>query len=235
MNQFTDETDKPGVQPPINNAGVAAALRQQSVSIMLDDILAPCGPHQRAVLGMFALSQRFNFDLSKLLADLNPELPRGYQAIVTGFSNAIEEGETVDDSLQKHPSLLPARTVLALQLAGENNTLEPLYAGILNRRHDANLAINSEKNGALSGLLHACGVGLLATAVIIFLMIKIVPQMLDMLEEFGIRQPAAFELFTLVPVYWVPVIFIVAIAMSPILIPALIKFLYSWSLSLIHI
>ena len=228
MTEYTDD-ESTHLETDLNSipSSVEAILHRKSAQHMLQDIVATCGPHQRAILDMLAISQIHNVDLNLLLDDFLPELPRSYQPAVTFVQAQLNAGKSLVEALSESPQLLPTRSVAVWQMATDNQTLLLLCSEILEQRYDSAHSQNRYQV-APKGCLHAIGVSLLATVVTVYIILKIVPQLKDLLEEFGSSPPFVFDWLISAIGYFGPLLLLCGLLSTPILFPVLLSFLRSW-------
>ena len=195
----------------------------QRASKTATDICNSCAPHQRAILGMLALSDRHQLPLSDLLADLKLEIPRRFRDSIDQVNDEIAEGITPIESIARQRGLLPVPAIAAINLAQESNQLGLLYDRVLERTEEVSEVIPSERQKILWSLLRNGFIYLIIFTVFTFVCVKIIPELKDMSEEFGMETVVIFDWFGVMAKFWfIP--FLIFMLITTLLSPAIYRF-----------
>ncbi len=152
------------------------------------ELLRSCAPHQRTVLGILALAERYELDPAPMLSSLGTELPSAYRYQCHELAEGLATGIGADQALKEIPGLLPPSVVLALNLAREEGKLAAFYSSVLDRTAESDLEVSAEQTG-FGDLLGLAFKTLTIAYFMMFILMKIVPEFFKMLQEFGVEAP----------------------------------------------
>ena len=170
---------------------------------LVNEIQETCAPRQRALLSLLAISQKHKLPPKQLVASFADDLPRTpletrrrtrkfYWSRVHDFSEELKQAQSMPDSLEKFPGLLPGAVELALRLEREAGTLDEFTDAWLNRPPDyVYEATRSQTfvNSMFTLFFKTFVIFNLA----IFIVIKVFPEFQSMMEEFGVEPPPIFD------------------------------------------
>lgn len=167
-----------------------------------------------------------------LIASLADEL-RGKTALqMHQLANRMSAGLDFVEALEESPSLLPPSLILAFQLARENGTMPEFKSALADldteRAVDPAFDEGNHVSRYVGLLFRVFAIGL----IFVFISLKVFPEFLKMLEEFGVEPPAALDLvievMNLFEKFWVVFLMILVLAV-PLYFPAIRMYLRRWN------
>lgn len=177
-----------GLESPTENL-----VRDYCLDSLLVELMAASSPHQRAVLGLMAVSHCHGLPLAPMLSRLAGETSGGFSSQAMYLAALVHSGEPPVDALRKTTLVLTPTVVKALGAARDDEKLDQLYHAVLQRSQEygADLDFGNEDDGRFSHLIKR---GLFVMATILFIMLKIVPEFQKMFQEFEVELPALMKL-----------------------------------------
>lgn len=150
---------------------------------MVHELLASLLPHQRSILGLLAINDHVNQNPAQGLSMLGCELPGKLGFDLIDLANSLETGNELFKTLEQYPKLVPPQAVFLLKIAQAEGILPYVYQQIRQRYPRINSS-SEFRNGAGFGLLLKI---LFVLGVIGFLILKIIPEMAKIFEEFRVE------------------------------------------------
>ena len=200
--------------------------------VTVSELLDSCAPHQRALLGVVAVAEVHQMDAAALVKSLAYELSGGARVGLLQLAERMSEGSEFIDACSEVPLVVPPSVLLAFQLARENGTLTALNLKLAERNFENEKDPAFEEGNYVSryvGLLFKVSI---FGVIIIFISIKIVPEFLQMLSEFGVEPPIALRFVTTIfdslVKFWFVGLLMLIIAI-PFCFPAIRQYLRRWN------
>ena len=219
---------EPSRNSPSDTSAEQRYADEQTVKVLFQS----CTPHQRALLSILAVAERYQLDPAPMVASLGAELPGWYRKQADQLAEELAQGVDADEALNHVPNLMPTPVALAIRVAREEGSLGELYSAILRRSpiNDDSSPNEDENNFAL---LSRLGLRILTVSfLIIFILLKLIPEFSKMLQEFGVEHPHTLTLLMIacdkIAKFWFVGVLIV-IAMIPFGIPACRRYLRRWN------
>ena len=173
----------------------AELVLQFAIVDTIGEMVEITAPHQRALLSILAVAERYQIDPVPLLKALAVEL-RGFDRLsVTELADKIGSGACVVDALDGTPNVLPVYCVLALRLARDDGNLSKLYSAWLERQPEDEVDAFSRDEQPVSMIMRTAAYTFAVCVMLVFLCTRIVPEFQKMYEEFGIDLPAVMTQF----------------------------------------
>lgn len=158
----------------------------------VSELLADSTSHQRALLGLMAVSHCYDLPLAPMLSRLGGEASGAFSSQVMYFASEVHQGEDPLTVVQDLDRVLTASSALALQVARENGSLSDLYRALLQRppEPDSDVDADKEIDARLSRLIIRA---FFVMSVVSFTAVRIFPEFSRMLEEFGLEFPEIMQ------------------------------------------
>ena len=191
-----------------------------------------CAPHQRALLGVLAVAQIHNMDPAALISSLASELSGSTRLKFESLAEQMSAGVEFVDAVEEIPDLLPPSVILAFQLARDNGALLKLNKSIADLDANRELDASIDEETCVSRYAGLMLRIFIFFSVISFTALKIFPEFLKMLEEFGVEAPVSLrmliEVLDLCAKLWFlfPLFLFVAI---PFCLPGIRRYLRRWN------
>jgi ABC-type multidrug transport system fused ATPase/permease subunit len=178
------------VDPNVSRASDASS----SMRPLMKRLFNACTPDQAGLLRMLAVAHIQNVDPAPLVDSLGRELPIGRRVLIRQLATKLSDGQSLTEAIANDQRLLPEQAIVALRLAAETDTLDAFFHGILAcpavNEGSAQFQLANRPPGYL-GLYFKT---MYMLCVLVFIMVYIVPQFLQMLDEFGLAPPRALFL-----------------------------------------
>jgi hypothetical protein len=149
----------------------------------VNDLLASMTPQQRTIVGLLAISDQTNQNPAKLLAQLGCELPGTMGTQLVDMANLLAEGNQLFKTIEQYPKLVPPQAVVLLGLAESEGTLKFVFSLVRNRFPCLH---RPQEIGIGSGIRMLLKI-FAAIGLITYLMIKVVPELKKILDEFNVE------------------------------------------------
>lgn len=159
------------------------ALAELKWSQSINDLLESLTPQQRAILGLLAISDHTKRSPMKLLSQLGCELPGKMGFDLIDMANLLAAGNELFKTLEQFPRLVPPQAVILLRLARDQGLLEYSYDLIRQRFPRLDRPREIGVGSGISLFLKA----VITIGVVSFFLIKVVPELTKILEEFKIE------------------------------------------------
>ncbi len=158
------------------------------------ELLESCAPHQRALLGVLAVAQIHNMDPAALISSLASELSGSTRLKFESLAEQMSAGVEFVDAVEEIPDLLPPSVILAFQLARDNGALLKLNKSIADLDANRELDASIDEETCVSRYAGLMLRVFIFFSVISFTALKIFPEFLKMLEEFGVEAPVSLRM-----------------------------------------
>ena len=206
--------------------------QQGFATATIAELLESCAPHQRALLGVLAVAQIHDMDPVPLISSLAAELRGGPRLKFERLAEQMSAGVEFVDAVEEIPELLPPSVILAFQLASENGTWLTLNTTIADLDANRELDSLSDEETYVSRYVGLMLRVVIFGLVIVFVAVKIFPEFLKMLEEFGLEAPVSLRLLIKILDLCVKLWFLIPLIMVfaiPFCLPGIRKYLRRWS------
>lgn len=150
------------------------------------DVLDEAPPYQRLVVKSLALIHQHQVDPLPILEGLARELPRAARNEVWKLIANLEPGDDLLEQLQQTNHVLPDGLVQALILAQQNGNLSTVYLKVLQRGPQLDECNPGSRSSV--GLFGPVQKMLFVFFVIFVLVVKVVPELKDILIEFDLGE-----------------------------------------------
>ena len=157
------------------------------------ELFADSTPHQRAALGLMAISHCYDLPLAPMLGRLGGEASGTFARQTMFLASEVYRGEDPLTAIQDLDHVMTPSSVLALQVARENGSLSDLYQSVLRRPPQPDSGVDESKDidARFSRLMIR---GAFVMFLVLLVVIRILPQYGRMLEEFALEPPVVMEL-----------------------------------------
>ena len=197
------------------------------------DLMADLLPHQRAVFGVLAIAEHCRLDPVPLLYQLSDEMPGSDRYTTRLLAEQIQQGVAPQEAINQSAGLLTPLSQFAWRIACDLNVVPQLNRELLNRSPEiADVWTTADNGTSLSKFGRLFFRAVFFLAILSFVLLKIVPELKTMLDEFEIEMPAAMTLWLRISdfvVDWsllIPVLFLILLLTS---FPLWKEYLQRWN------
>ena len=173
--------------PTVKNSSSPLSLEQDyELDSVMAELIAVSSPRQRAVLGLLAVSHCYDLPLPPMLSRLSGETSGGFSRQAMYLAFLVHGGQDPVDAVLGLDRVLTSSSALALQVARDNGNLPQLYRAVLerSREYESDADFGKDDDVRFSRLLFR---GFFTLWVILFIMMKVIPEFCKMFQEFGIE------------------------------------------------
>lgn len=151
--------------------------------------------HQRALVHVLLMCQRRRLDPAIFVDRLATEFSHGSRLTLRQVARLLAEGTPVVDALEQTPGALDPSALLLLQLSLETGTFPESMQSLIAQDAAVDPMLDARAGSMETQLIQTAGGFLVASLVVSFLMLFIVPTIEKMFYEFGITIPASMVWF----------------------------------------
>lgn len=209
----------------------------------LTEMLEPALPHQRAILGVLAIADRYRLPPAPFLHALAVELPNRYRGPIHQLAEELESGVELTVAIMPDPKpgasashsaapiitdplavapfdrrLMPTSMVIGLKMAARDQRLPKLFAAALERVPESRTNGSGNDENWMTKNLRFAVRTFFFVAILTFFMLRIVPEFIKMLAEFEIGPPPIMLLLIEISIWIMQFWFIVPL-IALLLIP----------------
>ena len=157
------------------------------------ELFADSTPHQRAALGLMAISHCYDLPLAPMLSRLGGEASGTFARQTMFLASEVYRGEDPLTAIQDLDHVMTPSSVLALQVARENGSLSDLYQSVLRRPPQPDSGVDESKDidARFSRLMIRGAFVMFLVSVVV---LRVLSEFGKMLEEFDLEPPVAMGL-----------------------------------------
>ena len=201
-------------------------------------------PRQRALISMIAICEKHDLPADEILASFSNDLPRTpledrrrtrkfFWSRVQNLADEslADDSNSTFEKAAGHVGLLPDFANVAMRIQRENGTQGKFNEAWLRRSPDY-LHDQSQSKSLFAQIVMLSLKVAFVLFVITFVMIRIIPELKEMMEEFGIEALVVFEMTiaffdSLVKVWFVP--FFLLLFLIPLFCMSAVRYLRRWN------
>lgn len=165
------------------------------VSAAADEILESTSIHQLTLVQMLAVAREHDLNAVSLLKDLSVEVQSNTAVDILFLVSELRRGASIEDAMARVPGVVPESVALALAAAQSKGLEKPLSQALLSSGSMKRTQIaHAEDTHIVSKFFGLFQRYVLLVGILAFLIGFVVPQFIEMFEEFEIELPASMEL-----------------------------------------
>ncbi|MEM9940413.1 MAG: hypothetical protein AAF939_02410 [Planctomycetota bacterium] len=157
-------------------------------------ILQSCNNLEATLITGIALARKSDFNPGGFIRELSREQTGKESRRLSALADGCDQGKDVVELLRKSDQLLPPTVLIALQLAAKQNSVDEFLDSVVDRPQLA--IVRSELDYSLTTMIAGFAIrAVFIVGVSTFVLLKIIPEFMKILAEFGLDLPPALGIY----------------------------------------